>query len=141
MKKTKLKKHSKQEIPKLKFVLDRVFSQAMRKYYSFYKQFIFNGKIICYTCDTIIPLDKAQVSHFISRTHHSLRWEPRNVRLCCARCNIWLNGNLTEFTLRLIDECGRAEVEWLRQEGRKIRKWTPQELQALITQYGNTKVE
>ena len=134
MKKSPLRKHSKNPIAKLKKRLDIVFSKAMRKEL-FKKQVHSLGHIRCYTCDAVIYIDNTQVSHFISRIHHSLRWEPRNVRLCCKRCNIWLNGNLAEFALKLIDERGRQEVEWLRQEGNKIKNWSIKELEELIKFY------
>jgi hypothetical protein len=42
-----------------------------------------------------------------------LRFEPLNVHLQCAPCNLYLSGNLTAYRINLIEKIGLEKVEWL----------------------------
>lgn len=43
----------------------------------------------------------------------SLRFEPDNVHLQCAPCNLHLSGNLIPYRVNLLKKIGAARVEWL----------------------------
>lgn len=43
----------------------------------------------------------------------ALRYEPDNVHLQCAPCNVHLSGNLIPYRINLIKKIGLARVEWL----------------------------
>lgn len=43
----------------------------------------------------------------------ALRYEPDNVHLQCAPCNVHLSGNLIPYRANLIKKIGLARVEWL----------------------------
>ncbi|MGS1071508.1 recombination protein NinG [Burkholderia glumae] len=43
----------------------------------------------------------------------ALRFEPDNVHLQCARCNLHLSGNLIKYRINLIKKIGIERVEWL----------------------------
>ncbi|PXX41103.1 MULTISPECIES: recombination protein NinG [Burkholderia] len=42
-----------------------------------------------------------------------LRFEPLNVHLQCAPCNLYLSGNLTAYRINLIEKIGLEKVQWL----------------------------
>ncbi|MCM2493293.1 recombination protein NinG [Burkholderia glumae] len=50
----------------------------------------------------------------------ALRFEPDNVHLQCARCNLHLSGNLIKYRINLIKKIGIERVEWL--EGPHVPK-------------------
>jgi hypothetical protein len=55
----------------------------------------------CYTCDVSLEYKKTQAGHFINRSLKSTRWDERNVKIQCARCNNWMEGRQFEFSLKL----------------------------------------
>lgn len=55
----------------------------------------------CYTCNVPLEFKKTQAGHFINRSLKSTRWDERNVKIQCARCNNWMEGRQFEFSLKL----------------------------------------
>ena len=55
----------------------------------------------CYTCNSSLDYKKTQAGHFINRSLKSTRWDERNVKIQCARCNNWMEGRQFEFSLKL----------------------------------------
>jgi hypothetical protein len=43
----------------------------------------------------------------------ALRLEPDNCHRQCARCNVYMNGNLAAYRVNLIKKIGLERVEWL----------------------------
>jgi hypothetical protein len=43
----------------------------------------------------------------------ALRLEPDNCHRQCARCNVYMNGNLAAYRVNLIEKIGLDRVEWL----------------------------
>jgi hypothetical protein len=43
----------------------------------------------------------------------ALRLEPDNCHRQCARCNVYMNGNLAAYRVNLIEKIGLERVEWL----------------------------
>jgi len=133
LKRSPLKKKSKSKISTLTRKLDAVFSKIMRLIYAEKQKA--PGGVRCYTCRQVFPLDKMHVSHYVSRSHNSLRWEQRNVRLCCIGCNVWKHGNLGEYATHLIEEKGMPELYWLKIERNKIKTVKVKDLEAMIAGY------
>ena len=67
----------------------------------------------CYTCGDLTHYDALQTGHFISGRSGSVLFNEDVVRPQCMRCNVFLHGNLVEFTLRMINEVGKKKVEKL----------------------------
>lgn len=63
-----------------------------------------------------------------------LRFEPLNVHLQCAPCNLYLSGNLTAYRIHLIEKIGLEKVEWL--EGHhQQKKYTVDEIIKMKKEY------
>lgn len=95
-----------QSISKLKKVLWEFCKQIIR--------LRFGNK--CFTCGTSnLEGSNWQTGHFIpsSICGVSLRWELRNLRPQCFRCNISLGGNGTIFYKRLVETMGQQYVDEL----------------------------
>jgi len=52
----------------------------------------------------------------------NLRFDLRNLRPCCYRCNIHLGGNAAEFYRRMVKEVGQKAVDILFKDKQKIVK-------------------
>lgn len=76
-----------------------------------------------------------QCGHYISRSHNSLRFDPRNTFVQCVGCNVFKNGNYPAFTAFLINTFGHEYILDLEKEGRNIKQFTTQELESLIMKY------
>lgn len=89
----------------------------------------------CYTCNAYVEGKNKQAGHWISRQHFSTRWDERNVRTQCFRCNIWLRGNSAAYAGNLLEELGEKEFKALIQRGKEIKQWSVKELEELIKKY------
>lgn len=75
-----------------------------------------DGTWICYTCDKIIRSKvDAHTSHFIPKSICGafLKYDLRNLRVTCFRCNIWLSGNQSFFYRNLVRDMGKEYVDQL----------------------------
>lgn len=98
----------------------------------------------CFTCGTQLKPHTMQchTGHFIrASAGNATYFLEENLHCQCARCNVWLNGNMVEYTLRMIDKYGQTKVEWLRQESHKIKKFSVPELLALAETYKKKLVD
>lgn len=65
---------------------------------------------ICFTCGSIRNWKETHAGHFI-HGHTKATWlMPENLHCQDPRCNLFLSGNLREYTLRMIDKYGRKKV-------------------------------
>lgn len=55
-----------------------------------------------------------------------LRFEPLNVHLQCAPCNLYLSGNLTAYRINLIEKIGLEKVQWLETAHAPLKLTLPQ---------------
>lgn len=69
------------------------------------------GFCTCFTCPTRKRWQEMQCGHYISRSCKGLRYEPDNLRVQCAACNIFKNGNLITFRENLVRELGEERVK------------------------------
>lgn len=79
----------------------------------------------CYTCDRLIDEPaKAQTAHFIpsGACGAYLRYDLRNLRICCYHCNINLGGNGAEYYRRMVKEIGQEEVDQIFKDKYKVIK-------------------
>jgi hypothetical protein len=89
------------------------------------------GNCTCVTCDRKFHWKNIQAGHFISRKHYSTRWDERNVRSQCSRCNVFNSGEQYKYSLFL----GSDLSDELLQKSRQITKFTDDDLQELILLY------
>lgn len=75
-----------------------------------------DGTFICYTCDKkITALSDAHTAHFIPKSVCGayLKYDLRNLRVCCMTCNVWLGGNGAEYYRRMVEREGQEYVDQL----------------------------
>lgn len=106
--------------------LDTVFSQYIRL-----SNADNNGYCTCVTCNKTFFWKEIQAGHFMSRKHYSTRWDERNVKPQCVRCNIYNQGEGYLYSLYLGDKLSKK----LLYESRELRKFTNIELEEMIADY------
>lgn len=111
--------------------LDDVFSRYIRQKYS--DEF---GMVRCFTCDAKKPWEEMQNGHYISRGHMATRWDEENCRVQDAACNVFKNGNYTEYSHRLLKEIGEDGLDALMAKKKEIKQWSIKEIQEKIDYYG-----
>lgn len=94
--KDKPKKDRKKTSSQLKKLLDKVFSEFIRRKYADKE-----GKIKCYTCPKVLKWQELQCGHFVSRQHLATRYDEENVRPQCIGCNIFGGGKVSVFANNL----------------------------------------
>lgn len=109
----------------LKKKLDAVFSVFIRK----------RDKGVCFTCGKKLPWKKQQNGHYVSRGVLILRWDERNCNCQCVGCNIFKNGNMDEYSVRLVRKYGPTILEELNKTKWKIWKITRADYEDLIAHY------
>ncbi len=105
----------------LKRNLDEVYSRWLRKSYADDR-----GYITCY-CGVSVPWEESDCSHFVPRGCLALRFDIRNTRPACRRCNRFMGGNLHAFAIVLEAEYGPGILQELARDKQKITKYFPYE--------------
>lgn len=123
MRKTNLKKKSKQKTPVLKRKLWKVFSVFIKK----------RDKGICFTCDRKCSGYGYHAGHFIPKSIGGLAlyFDEENVHGQCYNCNINLGGNQYEFGKRL----GEDRVKSLYAKKKSDTKWDIEDYLQRIEHY------
>ncbi len=83
------------------------------------RQIVVSRDVRCVTCGCNETL---QVSHYISRSHISTRWDLRNCNLQCSRCHLkdFHGGFVSQYQNYLKLKHGKDIIVTLEQEGRKL---------------------
>lgn len=127
----KVKRTKQQNSPtRLKKALDIVFSQWVRQ-----SNADRNGYVKCVTCGVVKHYKEMQAGHYISRSHMNTRWDEKNVHPQCFADNIYKKGDYPNYTLYLIKKYGAGVIDELIEKQRTIKKFTAQDLHALINHY------
>jgi hypothetical protein len=95
----------------------------------------------CYTCGKVITEKKdAHTAHFIPKSICGafLKYDLRNLRVCCYRCNVWLTGNGTAYYKNMVEREGQEYVDQLFRDKQKIIK-AYDHYEYLLNLYSNTK--
>jgi len=93
-------------------------SQLKKKADSVFSKWIRNRDKRCYTCKKGLA---EQCGHYISRSYLYLRYDETNCHGQCVSCNVFKNGNLPVYALRLIDDYGMELLElWEQTKYKKI---------------------
>ena len=116
--------------------LDKVFSQWVRS-----KDADHRGFVQCFTCGQFKHWKTVDAGHFQSRAKFATRWmcNPEegmvNVAPQCKSCNGFRSGEQFKFARRLDAEFGEGTAESIEQASNQTRKYSVEELQALIEVY------
>ncbi len=78
-----------------------------------------DGMLTCITCGARVHYKEAHAGHYV----HTLHFVEINQHGQCARCNKYLSGNLSKYTLYMIDKYGREKVDELHREGHQPHKY------------------
>jgi hypothetical protein len=73
------------------------------------------GLVPCYTCGTMYVWKALEAGHYIGRSNRGVRWDLRNIRPQCTKCNSYQEGKHWQFRKNLVVELGEKEVEDLEQ--------------------------
>lgn len=90
---------------------------------------------LCITCGKRVHIKLLQAGHFVSGRHNGNLFSERGVHAQCYNCNINLRGNPLEYRPQIIKLYGPGADEQLEAEARRIKKFTPQELEELAAYY------
>jgi hypothetical protein len=110
--------------------LDQLFSIYIRT-----KDADHRGMNQCYTCDKVEHWKKMDAGHFQSRGKFSTRWDPRNVKPQCKRCNGFRSGEKFKFARHLDQDYGPGTAQEIETESNQTRKWSIPELEELVDNY------
>lgn len=70
-----------------------------------------NGMVECVTCGELMHWKESQAGHFIGGRTNSVLFDERLVHVQCRMCNIWLQGNYVAYTLYMLTQYSREEIE------------------------------
>jgi 5-methylcytosine-specific restriction endonuclease McrA len=89
----------------------------------------------CISCRRLLPLNVAQVGHYISRRYESVRWDLKNINLQCASCNKWQSGNPIEYRKALVEMHGEKEVAKMETFYRQSLGYSAFDLSQMVNEY------
>lgn len=93
---------------------------------------------VCYTCDAY-PLSGGNwhTAHFVASSVCGafLRYDLRNLRPGCYRCNVSLAGNGAVYYRRMVEREGQAYVDQIFADKERVTKLTPEFLREKIAEY------
>lgn len=90
---------------------------------------------LCISCQKPIYGVK-HASHYLSSGGHSnVRFHEDNIFVSCYKCNVMLSGNQIEYRKALIKKIGIERVEWLENNGSKVKNWSLEEIKEIIETY------
>lgn len=109
--------------------LDEIFSKWLRLSHA-----DGDGRVKCYTCNTVGYWTTMDAGHFIKRGNLLLRWDCRNVAPQCEDCNRHKDGNIGAFAMQL-ERDNPGIVDILREESVIVYKPARYEITQQITEY------
>lgn len=130
LKRTAIRKKSKNVIPALLDEAQRVFNEYIRL------RDQEDGMFRCVSCDKFLSVKYINASHYMSAGLHSAtRFDEENVFSSCVHCNQFMSGNLLEYRQRLIEKIGLEKVETLEIRAKMACKLDRYTLADIIERY------
>lgn len=123
---------AKTTISKLKAKLDKLFSEWIRR-----RNAGHDGIVSCFTCGVKKHWKQMHAGHFMSRRHHTTRWDEINVQVQCPKCNLFNQGEQYKFGLYLDQRFGEGTAEELEQRSKVITKINRIDYEEAITNIKN----
>lgn len=101
-----------------------------------------NGYCSCVSCGTTKHWSEMQAGHFIPKAKGNVVYFlEENIHPQCVSCNMFQDGNLTPYTLFMIDTYGRDEVDRLQAMVTEKLKITEADYEDMIEEYkGRLKI-
>ena len=122
----------------LKKELDKIFSLFIRLKETFFVGTRRMGK--CVTCGKLVPFEKLDCGHFLSRRYLRFRWTEENAHIQCQYCNRFLSGNKKKYEDWMIQKYGLNFVKQMHKQKHETFKPDQKWLLERIRKY-NKKVE
>jgi len=116
-------------VQELKNDLDRVFSMYIRLKYA-----TSAGVVTCFTCDKPMHWLSIHNGHFIKRSANLTRFMEANCKPQCPQCNLLHNDDESIFE-RKLEADSPGIVEYLREQGSMLYKFTRDELKQMLVEY------
>ena len=91
-----------------------------------------SGMCQCVTCKKWGHWKEMQGGHFISRRYTAHKLLEENIHPQCRGCNGPLMGNLTNYTLYMVDHYGRDFVDHLESTKGETKKYSRAEITEII---------
>lgn len=112
--------------------LDAVFSQYIRLRDSK----VYGGRYFrCISCGRMLPFEKGDCGHYISRRNMTLRFSEDNCHMQCSHCNRFQDGNIIDYRSGLVRKIGEQRVKILEAQRHQSKKWSAWELEILTKHY------
>lgn len=92
------------------------------------------GYVSCYTCGLNDSWTKMDCGHYISRKFMGLRWDVRNLKPQCKKCNQFMDGNISIYESNLELETPGITNQ-LKEESRDIVKYSKEDLKHMIINF------
>ena len=128
LKRSAIKKVSKNELSKLKKKAWRIWSNYIRQRYAGK-----DGMVECYTCGVKKHWSKMHAGHF---HHDRLDFDERNIRPQCPQCNTFKHGNLSIYGTKLVEELGKEGMAKLLIDA-NTTIYKEKDYNDIIEKYGN----
>lgn len=118
----KLKRAKQLTLPQLKEKVQRIVNKRIRER---------DMDKPCISCNRFV--ENKDAGHFWAQGSKGiLRYHPDNIHGQCRTCNSFKHGNLLEYRINLIKRIGEKRVKWLEDNKDITKKWTREELEAII---------
>lgn len=91
-----------------------------------------DGYASCVTCGVRKHWKELHGGHFIPRTYTAHKLLEENIHPQCPRCNTFMQGEGSAYTLHMIDTYGEDFVRHLEGTKREVRKYTRPEIMEII---------
>ena len=115
----------------LKNKLDRIFSNYIRL-----RDRVCNTEmVICISCGKALLWKESDCGHYINRARLGLRYNEKNCNAQCRRCNRFEEGNMSGYTLGLINKYGKNIIKELHIAKNLYCKYTRTDYEILIKHY------
>jgi len=126
--KKKKSRPKKTPIKQLKSKADNVFSKWIRT----------RDNAVCFTCGKILGIKESQNGHYMSRRHTNTRYDEDNCHCQCVSCNIFQNGNMQIYAIRLEEKYGQGILKELFRKAHTIKKAERKFYEDIIKKYAQT---
>lgn len=125
-----MKKKKQKTLSQLKDQCWKVFSEWIRRSHADE-----GGTVECYTCRRLFFYKEVHAGHFVSGRTNAVLFDERIVKPQCPKCNIFMSGNYSAYTLRMLDDHGRDYVDELLALKHQTVKFTRSDLLEKIEVY------
>ena len=89
----------------------------------------------CVTCGSVHHWKDMTLGHYISRSHHSVRWNLKNVGPQCVRCNSFYGSEQYKMLAHLVNCHGEKEIKAMESWADQTKTETAETLRIKIREY------